>query len=185
MPPRFPGRIGLGLLSLAGMSAGHFASYLIAAPDPHHRAELLESTGHAGESPFLVIAIAALIATCIAALLGRTRDRAPGFVRAAGALLALQSTAFVGLETIERLTVQTPLLESMQEPVFLIGLGVQLMVALLGALILRSLHTAATTISARPPAPSFVAVLALAGNEDVPARSVATSWDARAPPASS
>ena len=185
MTPRLRARIGLGLLSVAGTCAGHFLSYWVAAPDPHHRAELLEATGHAGESPFLVIAVAALLATCIAALSGRASQRAPRFWVALGGLVALQTTAFVGLEMVERIGAHAPLLESVQEPVFVLGLVAQVVVALLGALIIRTLHVAASSVAVHPPTRSFVVALVPADGHRIPSSHPYRPGDPRGPPFSS
>lgn len=177
-------RIGLGLLSVAGMSAGHLLSYWIAAPDDHHRGELLEATGHAGESPFLIIAIAALLATCISVLAGRPRERAPRFVPSFATLVLLQMAAFVGLETIERVTVGASLIDAALQPVFLLGLGTQIVIAALGALVIRTLHVAATTVAMRP-VPSVVSYLHFDIAYPAVPSGVSTPWDARGPPHSS
>ncbi len=179
-------RIALGLLSVAGMSAGHFLSYVIASPDAHHRADLLEATGHGGESPFLVVAIAAVVAACIAALVGRPREKAPRLVRSFALLTALQITAFTGLEVTERIGAHVSIAESIQEPVFLLGLGLQVLVAAVAAFILRALHVAATTASpAPPPLPGVIGTIALPAATATPAIDVLRPWDARGPPTSS
>src|SRR5688500_11686019 len=185
MTPRLRARIGLGLLSVAGTCAGHFLSYWVAAPDAHHRAELLEATGHAGESPFLVIAVAALLATCIAALGGRASERAPRFWLVLGGLVVLQTVAFVGLEAIERIGIHASLFESFREPVFLLGLVAQVVVALLGALILRTLHVAASSVAVRPPGRSFVVALVPATGERIPSSHPYRPGHPRGPPSSS
>jgi len=182
MSRRLGSRIGLGLLSVAGTSAAHFLSYFIAAPDSHHRNELLESTGHAGESPFLTVAIAAVMATCIAVLAGRSRERSPRFLPAFATLVVLQTLGFVGLEVTERVLVDASLIEAAHEPIFVLGLGAQLVVAALGALILRTLHVAASATTARPPLPALVACLAIPYATHLPSIAVLRRWDARGPP---
>ena len=185
MSPGSRARIGLGLLSVAGTCAGHYLSYLVAAPDPHHRAELLEATGHAGESPFLVVAIAALLATCIAALSGRARDRAPRFLSVLGSLVLMQIFAFVGIEVVERVTVHASLTDSLVEPVFVLGLVAQVVVAILGALIVRGLHVAASTVTVHPPTRSFVTTVLFPRSDSVPSLGIHRLWPARGPPLSS
>jgi len=170
---------------VAGTSAAHFLSYFIAAPDPHHRDQLLEATGHAGESPFLTVAIAAVIATCIAVLAGRSRERAPRFLPAFGVLVLVQTMSFVALELSERALVHASLTEAVQEPVFLLGLGAQAVVAAVGALLIRTLHVAASTVAARPPLPALLAFLGVPIVTEVRCTTVVRLWDARGPPHSS
>ena len=185
MSRRLRARVGLGLLSVAGTSAGHYLSYWIAAPDSHHRDELLEATGHAGESPFLIVGAAALLATLIAVLAGRASKKAPRYGSILMRLAALQTMAFIGLEATERLAVGSSLLESVREPVFILGLGAQLIVAVLGALLLKSLHAIADVTSSVPPARSFLVALVPVPNDRVVTRHVYRLGDARGPPLSS
>ena len=185
MSRRLRARIGLGLLSVAGTSAGHYLAYWLAAPDSHHREELLEATGHAGESPFVVVAVAALLATCIAALAGRSSGKAPRYGVSVVTLAVLQTVAFVGIEVAERVAAHTPLLESVREPVFLLGLVTQLIVALIGGLLLKSLHAASITVASVPPRPGYFFSLVPAPIQNVVARDVYRVGDARGPPVSS
>ena len=185
MSPGLRARFGIGLLSVAGTSAGHFLSYLAAAPDSHHRDELLAATGHGGESPFLVVAVAAFLATCIALLAGRAPARAPSVLRSFGRLIVLQTTAFVAIELVERIGVGASLIEAAQQPVFLLGLIAQAFIALIGALILRGLHTVATTVAVRPPVPGVVTLLGFVRTDLAWSQDVYRPEGARGPPLSS
>ena len=153
MSRRIQARVGIGLLSVAGTAAGHFLTYLIAAPDSHHREELLEATGHAGESPFLIVCAAAFLATCIA-ILARGRSDNFSMHRAFGRLAFMQTSAFLGLEVVERLTTHVSLREAAVEPVVWMGIAVQILIALAGVFVLKTLRVAATTSSLRPPLPA-------------------------------
>ena len=186
MSRRLRARFGLGLLSVAGTAAGHYLSYWIAAPDSHHREELLAATGHAGESPFVIVGIAALLATCIAVLAGQPGHGRLGLMQSFLRLSLLQTIAFVGLEAFERMAAEVHLAEAVAEPVVWLGLGAQLLVALAGAALMRTLLVAASVGSVAPP---LVRPVALGV---VPAAiSLLFSWDgnrlweARGPPPSS
>jgi hypothetical protein len=179
-------RIGLGLLSIAGATAGHYLSYWFVAPDPHHRGHLLESTGHAGESPFLVLSIAALVATCIAVFGGRAPKRTWSWSRVYARLAFIQVIGFLGLEAVERLVEGTSLIEAASEPVVAMGLAVQLLVAVAGALLLRVLQRVAATVSSTPPRLAGASVLpTIDGTIILSSRYEARAWEARGPPATS
>jgi hypothetical protein len=179
-------RIGLGLLSIAGATAGHYLSYWFVAPDPHQRGHLLESTGHAGEPPFLVLSIAALVATCIAVFGGRAPKRTWGWGRVYALLAFMQVIGFLGLETIERLVEGTPLVDAAREPVIALGLAIQLLVAFAGVLLLRVLQRVASTVAATPPGLAGASALpAIDGTIVFSSRFEARAWEARGPPVTS
>ena len=185
MSRRIQARVGVGLLSVAGTAAGHFLTYLIAAPDSHHRAELLEATGHAGESPFVIVCAAAFLATCIA-ILARGRHDNFSAPRAFGRLAFLQTSAFLGLELAERLTTHVSLAEAATELVVWLGIAVQILIALAGTFVLKALRVAASTSTRRPPVPtgSFVLLPVEVAHPPV-ASGHHRLVGARAPPASS
>jgi hypothetical protein len=180
-------RIGLGLLSIAGMTAGHYLSYWFVAPDSHHRDELLEATGHAGESPFVVLSIAALLATCIAVFGGRTPKRPARMLSTVLRLAAMQTVAFLVVEAIERASQGTPLLEAAREPVVWLGILAQLAVAGAGAALLRLLQRAASVgISSPPPSLARPLVsIALDTTVVLFSKNASRPWEARGPPLSS
>ena len=179
-------RFGLGLLSIAGTTAGHYLSYWFVAPDSHHREELLESTGHAGESPFLVLSIAALLATCIAILGGRPRKHPSGLSGTFLRLAAMQTTAFIVLEGLERIFEGTSPIAAIQEPVVWLGLAAQLVIAVVGAGLLRALQRAAAVVGASRPQPKRSAIfVAVDGTIVLFSRPSSRPWKARGPPGSS
>ena len=179
-------RVGLGLLSIAGTTAGHYLSYLFVAPDPHQRGHLLESTGHGGESTFVILSVAALLATCIAIFGGRAPRRAWGMAQATSRLAFMQVAAFLILESVERLAEGTPLIEAAREPVVALGLAVQLIVALAGAFLLRVLQRAATiTVTGTPGLGGATSLLAIDGSVVLTSRFEKRAWEARGPPRSS
>ena len=179
-------RLGIGLLSIAGMAAGHYLTYLVAAPHQHTRTELLQETGHAGESPFLILAISALLAACISVLAGHgARVRTRLWVTAVR-LFVFQVGAFLALETGERIIAGADLGQAAIEPVLWLGILVQLLVAGAGAFILRALRSAAAVSTSRPPLPvSFELALCLGEGRTHPTNRTQAPWGARGPPHSS
>lgn len=179
-------RLGIGLLSVAGTAAGHYLTYLVAAPHDHSREELLAATGHAGEAPFVVFAIAALLAACVATLVTHRDKASASLPRTVGTLLVLQLLAFVGLEAIERVGAGVDLVQAATEPVLWLGMATQLLVALAGGFIFRALRTAAAATTSRPPLPRFTEVTLVALPALVPpATAPGRTWEARGPPSSS
>jgi hypothetical protein len=180
-------RIGLGLLSIAGTTAGHYLSYWFVAPDSHHREDLLAATGHAGESPFVILSISALLAACIAVLGGRVPKRLTGAIPTFVRLAAMQTLAFLALETFERIIEGTPLIEAAREPVLWLGIVAQLVVAGGGTALLRLLQRAAAVgTGARPPSlPRPLASVAVDGSVVLFSRNDGRLWEARGPPRSS
>ena len=179
-------RLGIGLLSVAGTAAGHYLTYLVAAPHDHRREQLLAATGHAGEAPFVVFAIAALFAACVATLVTHRHKASASFPGTVGALLVLQLFAFIGLETIERVGAGIDLAQAATEPVLWLGIAAQLVVAIVGAFVLRALRAAATSTTVRPPLPRFAELTLVALPVLVPpATAPGSAWEARGPPTSS
>ena len=157
---------------LAGLAAGgvvltHWLSYFLAAPDSHQREALLSETGHRLWPYIAALALGTLVAALggfvarPAALEARSRALGATTLR----LAALQVPAWVLLEVAERTAASGGLGGVLHEaPVLLIGVGVQLVVATLGALLLRGLsravdvlrelrHRPAWTTAYRPPRP--------------------------------
>jgi hypothetical protein len=134
----------------AGLALSHWLAYLIAVPHAHERERLLEHTGH-GYWPLAAAVAAALglvalvvmgsraVAQAWDADLGRQRLR-PLVARLAG----MQIPAFILLEAIERLASGAAGLDFALQAPFLVGLGVQLLVAtLLGVFLSRFARAAA------------------------------------------
>ena len=172
----------LTLLSLAGMALAHVASYFMAARDHVHRSALLTDTGHGDSGTFEVLApvlgVLAL-ATIVGGAAGGRSSRISSW-QVAG----LQVGAFVLIEVFERATVGTSLLELLAEPVFQVGLAIQLLIAALVTWVAQALTELVLRISRskRPrqhdhiyPDPSSVTF--------TPTRSLArAAWNLRGPP---
>lgn len=121
-------RIYLALLGFAGTLAAHSIAYWLVAPDPHHHASLLLSTGHGYWGVVTPLAMGLAVAGIAGALISRS-GAAARFSFVAARAVALQLVAFLAMETIERATVGGSL-AVIQEPVVLVGLAVQMMIAL-------------------------------------------------------
>ena len=121
-------RIYLALLAFAGTLAAHSIAYWLFAPDPHHHASLLLSTGHGYWGVVTPLAMGLAVAGIAGALISRS-GHAARFGGVAGRTVALQLVAFLVMETIERATVGESL-AVIEEPVVLVGLAVQTVIAL-------------------------------------------------------
>jgi hypothetical protein len=134
----------------AGLVLSHWLAYLIAVPHAHERERLLESTGH-GYWPLATavaaaLALVALVATGSRAVAqARNADLSQQRLRHLVASLAgTQIPAFVLLEAIERLASGTAGLDFALQAPFLVGLGVQLIIAtVLGVFLSRFARAAA------------------------------------------
>ena len=145
-------RLVLGGTAALGVIVAHGAAFVLAAPNPHARQELLASTGHG----YWAVAIAAGVGLFVAALAGvvwaglRTSEPAsPGdvFRRFAARLALLQVVGFVLLEGAERVAVDGSLAELWTTPVLGIGIVAQVLVALVGAALVAALSRAVAVVA--------------------------------------
>jgi len=178
-------------LAMAGLVLGHVLAYLIAVPDPHQRAFVLQRTGHeylpAMAEGALVLALAGIVAVVIRAFAPGPRGGSEPFSRLAGRLALVQVLAFGGLEVVERIVAGAPLRHLASDHILVIGMAVQVVVAVAGAAFLRWLARTSTklaeTIWLRAPLPRAGAVLALASTSWSPGTSAFGSLgNVRAPP---
>jgi hypothetical protein len=138
-------------LALLGSEAAHTVDYWLVEQDPGQRATLLAQTGH-GYLDLLPAAIATCWAVVLLALLGWALEggrgrRAPVLPFAPFALLP--PIAFAGRELIERATYGELQPSVVLEPVFLVGLAVQIPFAVVAFLAGRALLHAASSLGAR------------------------------------
>jgi hypothetical protein len=135
----------------AGLALSHWLAYLIAVPHAHERERLLEHTGHGywprAAAVAAALGLVALVVTGARAV-ARARDADLGQQPRLGQLVArlagMQLPAFVLLEAIERLASGAADLAFVLQAPFLVGLGVQLLVATaLGVLLARFAQAAA------------------------------------------
>jgi hypothetical protein len=142
-------------LWVAGIASGaiwatHAVAYVAATPDPHDRHSLLESTGHAYWANLAPIVVGLFIAGLIGAVLDRatssSSDRMPSYRAVAARLAVLQVTGFLAIEIIERATADGVSATELLHPVFGVGLALQVIAALLGALLLVGVGMAVDAI---------------------------------------
>jgi hypothetical protein len=180
-------------VAVAGLVLGHVVSYLIAVPDPHQRAFLLQRTGHAylpalGEAA-LILALGGIVALFVRAFAGFRGGGPEGVVRLACALALVQVSAFAGQEVLERLVAGAPLRELVGDHILIVGAIVQIAIAAAGAATLRWLTRAAvrlaTSVGSRAALPRVRPVLALPDTA-LPANARLLVWAGRvrAPPSS-
>jgi hypothetical protein len=168
-----PQRRTVGGFPLAGVAVGgvvlaHWLAYDLAVPAAHVRAEVLAASGHS----YWVLAIKLAVVLGLAALgtlfLQHVVRPARGwesgqeaFSLIAARLSLLQVVAFTAMEVTERLLVGAPVAHLFHHRIFLMGLALQLIVAVAGALLLMWFGRAAARVSDalhRPPLPRPTAV---------------------------
>ena len=186
----------LGCLAFAGVGTAHALSFLLAAPDSHHRDELLSHTGHGPQWLMLTIVTGFLVAAASIAIAVAISNRSSvatrhnSFTNALPRLIGIQVIAFLALEGTERLLAQGTVANLVHEPVFFIGLGMQVVVAVVGALLVATLLRAVRYVLARTrcgpaaerPRPFVVTFV----EQHFPTTSIATSgYSLRGPPATS
>jgi len=180
-------------LAMAGLVLGHVLAYLIAVPDPHQRAFVLQRTGHeylpAMAEAALVLALAGIAAVVIRAFAPRVGTGSERFSWLASRLGLVQVAAFIGLEVVERLVAGAPLRHLASDHILVVGTAVQVVVAVAGAAFLwwlaRTSTKLAETILLRAPLPRTGAVVALAGTSWSPGPATFGSiGNVRAPPPS-
>lgn len=151
----------LALLAVAsvGLMVGHSLTYLKLAPSHGVRTALLGITGHSYLDKVLAFGPAlALMAALywVAAGFLTSRYRRPSLTGTAVALALIQTIGFAGQEVLERLISGAPLHDL--GSVMLLGVPLQLVVAALGAVLVRALHEAGlklgTLLNDSQPQPS-------------------------------
>jgi hypothetical protein len=129
------------------MLGSHWLAYLLAAPGSHARAELLDTTGHGYWPLASTFGVAALVIGLVSFVATRFRARTPGplgrnrlFVTSLLALLALQVGGFTALEVIERVLAGHSVgLANLLEPTMVIGVVIQVLAALVAAVVLTAI----------------------------------------------
>jgi len=132
-------RAWLGGVAAAGVIGSHWLAYLLAVPDPHERADTLARSGHGYWPVGVAIALGCLVAALSGFAIRRFRYRdepAHPYVGTATRLVALQGTAFVLLEVLERAVAGAPVVSIVHEPAFQLGVLTQVLVASAAALLL-------------------------------------------------
>lgn len=153
------GRIYLALLGGAGTLVAHSLAFRLVARDAHHHSSMLLDTGHGYWGVATPLAIGLALAGLAGTLASSSRSQAR-FMSTARRVAGLQCVAFLTMETLERVSVGESLLV-VTEPVVLVGLALQVAIALaatgLLVVLTRTLVTpsAATVLLPRPPTPAL------------------------------
>ena len=135
-------RAPLGLIAAAAMLGSHWVAYLLAAPDPHARAHLLQVTGHGYWPLAISLAIVGGVVGLGSFVSSRLRpehrtNRQRIFAHALPRFLTLQVGGFVVLELVERaLSGHSVGLSTLAASPLVIGLVIQGLAAFLSALLL-------------------------------------------------
>lgn len=155
-------RLPLGLIAAAALLGSHWLAYLLASPDPHDRAHLLQATGHGYWPVAGWVAVAIAIAGVGSFISGRMspatlESRAAIFRHTLPRFLVLQIGGFVVLELGERLLAGNPIgVATLLESTLLIGLVVQAIAAIAAALLLVAIAFAVDRFISRTARPSIV-----------------------------
>jgi hypothetical protein len=131
-------------LASVGVIAGHWATYWLTAPAVHQHERLLADTGHRYWTLVVAAAIGAMVAgfarstTAILHVRRRSIERGRSYWSLAWRMALMQLAAFLVLETVERAWISSDANPSQlaQEPAVLLGLGLQIITGLVGALLL-------------------------------------------------
>ena len=131
-------RLPLAGAAVAGAVAGHTLAYALYVPDPGTRQVLLAGSGHSYWSAAIAAAIVLGLASIGTTVRGRFRAGALGQGRPApdlpctglaARLALLQATIFLVQEALERLAVGVPLTGVVNGRLLLLGVSVQVLVA--------------------------------------------------------
>lgn len=129
-------------LAAIGILSSHWLAYFLAEPSGHLRAHILQASGHRHYSSVAaVLVVLGLVMLAISAVSGvglRGHRMAPrSWLRS---VVLIQLAGFVLLEGIERVFVSHSggLIDLIHEPAFLVGVAIQLAVAVANMALLRS-----------------------------------------------
>ncbi|MGH2723927.1 MAG: hypothetical protein ACRDI0_06610 [Actinomycetota bacterium] len=149
-------RLVLGAMAGSGIALAHVVAFRLAVPHEAEREALLHSTGHAWWPALPAIAVAGVVATFIHLALWRRSGGAPSLggvlAHAAARLILVQVLGFGLLEFVERILSGHGPLDLVREPAFLIGVGLQVVVALaIAALVVLVTRMVEALVSAMRP----------------------------------
>lgn len=173
-------------LAFAGTAAAHVLAYRLAYPDAAARRHALAASGHADAPWLATAALAGAVAALVFVVLqGRGQTSWARLVRR---LVPLQLCCFVLLEVCERWFSGHGVTHLVEERVFVLGLALQIAVALL----LASVAAAVLAVVRKLWAPRRRLLWPLVGARRLPLRSLTVprsdrhcSGEARAPPVAS
>lgn len=157
--PALRTRLWLGGLASGGVVAAHWVAYRLTIPAGHHESEILHATGHRHWTWFMAVALGALVAGLagFAHQRVRARGRSPMgpaalYRYSLGRLITLQASGFLLLEMVERIA-SGGSLDLAHQPAVVLGVGLQILIAFIGALLLVAFGRAIdalTGLSHRP-----------------------------------
>ena len=156
-------RAPLGMIAVAGILGAHWAAYLFAAPDPHDRAHLLETSGHAYWPLAAMVAIAAAAFGLVTFVGSRIH---PSIVTSRRAILSHSLPRFLGLQVggFALLEISERVLSGhsfgtsdLLATTFVAGVVIQVIAAILSALLLVGIAFVVERIVRRRPAKRRVA----------------------------
>jgi hypothetical protein len=139
----------------SGVLGGHWLAYALTVPGPARRDAVLSATGHgylrvAGITALVLVLLAMGSAVMCALDAGSDHASSPHTARIRRLFLRLwllQGVAFAGVEVAERLVAGAPLRDDLLGRVLVVGLILQALVAVVGALLLHVLHRAAAGLA--------------------------------------
>jgi hypothetical protein len=176
-------------IAAAGLTLGHWLAYALAAPGAHEREELLHAAGHGYLAFATQLAVLAGTLGLAGLFLARVRQQEGegSFARDVVRLAAVQAGAFVAMEVGERLLSGASLHDLSHGPLLVIGLAVQLLVAIAGAALLRltdrgaaAAHGLRSNVAPLPASPPTIVVPVAACSP--PPRPSLGRFRSRAPP---
>jgi hypothetical protein len=136
-----------------GLVLGHGLTYALDIPDPSVRAHVLASTGHGYLSTLAQLAAVAAVAGVAALFLGNVvrPSRSRSFTGTFVLLAAFQVVAFASMEVAERVAAGASLSMLARTGILPLGALLQILIAALGALVIRwVLRTADRAASLAP-----------------------------------
>lgn len=151
----------LAALGTAGAVGAHMLAYVVAEPDGHQRASLLQETGHAYWHAAVAAAAVAgsfsLVSHAVAQFRGaRGHRRSAETIGRAGVRLALfQVAVYAVMEFAERAAAHEHVATMFAHHLFVIGVALQVLVAATLAQLLRLVGRAAFAVAKRLAAPKF------------------------------
>lgn len=137
----------IGGLAWSGVVLGHLVAYVVVYSAEAERSARLADTGH-GSFPLLLVSALAAIPAILSLLAVRVMqgDRSPSLFSTAVWLAGIQVPAFLAMELFERgMSFEHTLLE----PALLIGLMVQVLVAVISAVLVKTFVRAVVALTSR------------------------------------
>ena len=169
--------------------AAHWLAYRLTTPAGHHESEILHATGHGYWTWFVAVALGALVAGLAGFAHQRMHARAPMGASALyryslGRLITLQAVGFLLLEIIERLA-SGGSLDLAHQPAVVLGVGLQILIAFIGALLLVAFGRAIDAFGRSSDRSSIRESLVPFGSQiaSMRPRMAIGGWTLRGPPA--